>query len=125
MRRLNPSLLLRVMPLGFALGLAGLLQAAALAWPWHLGWPAGEPVAGLQILSLAWLLLLLPGAPSARSAFLRGWTWATAWLGGTFWWLFISMHRYGQLPALLAGGAVLARYAANRDAVFLTSPLRT
>ena len=112
MRRLNPSLLLRVMPLGFALGLAGLLQAAALAWPWRLGWPAGEPVAGLQILSLAALLLLLPGAPSARSAFLRGWIWSTAWLGGTFWWLFVSMHTYGGLPAPLAALGVLALAAA-------------
>ncbi len=106
--RLNPSLLLRVMPLGFALGLAGLLQAVALAWPWRLGWPAGEPVAGLQILSLAALLLLLRGAPSARSAFLRGWIWSTAWLGGTFWWLFVSMHTYGGLPAPLALLGVLA-----------------
>lgn len=106
--RLNSGLLLRVMPLGFALGLAGLLQAAALAWPWRLGWPAGEPVAGLQILSLAALLLSLPGAPSARSAFLRGWIWSIAWLGGTFWWLFVSMHTYGGLPAPLALLGVLA-----------------
>ncbi len=110
--RLNPSLLLRVMPLACALGLAGLLQAAALAWPWRLGWPAGEPVAALQILSLAVLLLLLPGAPSAASAFLRGWLWATAWLGGTFWWLFVSMHTYGGLPAPLALLGVLALAAA-------------
>ncbi|MEO0002907.1 MAG: hypothetical protein RLZZ22_599 [Pseudomonadota bacterium] len=110
--RLNPSLLLRAVPLGFALCLAGLLQAAALAWPWRLGWPTGEPVAGLQILSLAGLLLLLRPAPSARSAFMRGWIWATAWLGGTFWWLFVSMHTYGGLPAPLALLGVLALAAA-------------
>ena len=108
--RLNPGL--RSLPLGLALGLAGLLQAAALAWPWPLLWPAGEPVAGLQILSLAWLLLLLQRAPTARSAFLRGWLWATAWLGGSFWWLFVSMHTYGGLPAPLALLGVLALAAA-------------
>ena len=108
--RLNHGL--RSLPLGLALGLAGLLQAAALAWPWPLGWTAGEPVAGLQVLSLAWLVLLLPGAPSARSAFLRGWLWATAWLAGTFWWLFISLHTYGGLPAPLALLGVLALAAA-------------
>ncbi len=108
--RLNHGL--RSLPLGLALGLAGLLQAAALAWPWPLGWTAGEPVAGLQVLSLAWLVLLLPGAPSARSAFLRGWLWATAWLAGTFWWLFVSMHTYGGLPAPLALLGVLALAAA-------------
>ena len=32
----------------------------------------------------------------------------TAWLGGTFWWLFISMHTYGGLAAPLAIAAVLA-----------------
>lgn len=110
--RLNPGFALRAVALGFVLCLAGLLQAAALAWPWRLGWPAGEPVAGLQILSLAALLLSLPGAPSARSAFLRGWIWSIAWLGGTFWWLFVSMHTYGGLPAPLALLGVLALAAA-------------
>jgi apolipoprotein N-acyltransferase len=29
-----------------------------------------------------------------------------AWLVGSFWWLFVSLHRYGQLPAWMAAGAV-------------------
>ena len=33
-----------------------------------------------------------------------GWIFATAWLASTFWWLFVSMHTYGGLPAR-AGGA--------------------
>ena len=37
---------------------------------------------------------------------------SVAWLAGTFWWLFISMHRYGHLPAWLSAGAVLALAAA-------------
>jgi apolipoprotein N-acyltransferase len=32
---------------------------------------------------------------------------ATAWLASTFWWLFVSMHTYGGLPAWLAALAVL------------------
>ena len=93
---------------GVALLLAGLAQAWSLAWPWGLGWTRGEPVAGLQLLSLAALLVLLQRAPSARSAFAQGWAWATAWLAGTFWWLFVSMHTYGGLPAPLAALGVLA-----------------
>ena len=95
-------------PVAGALLLAGALQAWSLAWPWDGLWARGEPVAGLQILSLAALLGLLRPATSARAAFGRGWLWATAWLGCTFWWLFVSMHRYGGLPAPLAVLGVLA-----------------
>ena len=106
--RLNPSLAWRLAPAGATLLLAGLLQAWSLAWPFGLLWPEGEPVAGLQILSLALLVPLLQTAATARAAFFRGWTYATAWLAGTFWWLFVSMHTYGGLPAPLAVLAVLA-----------------
>ncbi len=41
-------------------------------------------------------------------ATLHGWLFATAWLCGTFWWLFISLHVYGGLAAPLAVLAVLA-----------------
>lgn len=66
------------------------------------------PVGGaLHILSLAWLAHLLRAA-SVRRAALAGWLFAAAWLAGTFWWLFISMHIYGGLAAPLAALAVLA-----------------
>jgi apolipoprotein N-acyltransferase len=90
--------------------LAGLLQAASIAAPW-----SGQPAWWLQLLSLAVLAWLAQQAPSWRRAGLLGWTFATAWLAGTFWWLFISMHVYGGLPAPLAAFAVLAL------AVFLAS----
>ncbi|HEX9718653.1 MAG TPA: apolipoprotein N-acyltransferase, partial [Ramlibacter sp.] len=83
--------------------LAGLLQAASIAAPW-----SGQPAWWLQLLSLAVLAWLAQQAPSWRRAGLLGWTFATAWLAGTFWWLFISMHVYGGLPAPLAAFAVLA-----------------
>jgi apolipoprotein N-acyltransferase len=43
-----------------------------------------------------------------RRAALIGWAFGTAWIGAGTWWLFISMHRYGELPAALAALAVAA-----------------
>lgn len=90
-----------------ALVLAGALQAAAIATPW-----SGQPAGWLQLLSLAALVALLAplrhAARGWRSALGQGWLFATAWLCGSFWWLFISMHTYGGLPAPLAAIAVLA-----------------
>ncbi|WP_298429432.1 apolipoprotein N-acyltransferase [Ottowia sp.] len=81
---------------------AGLAQAASLASPLD-----GEPLWWLQILSLALFAHVLLRAGGARRAALLGWLFATAWLAGTFWWLFISMHTYGGLAASLAVLAVL------------------
>ena len=81
---------------------AGVLQAFSIAWPW-----GGQPLWWLQWLSLAALTAVLPGR-SPRTAFLLAWTFATAWLTATFWWLFISMHTYGGLAAWMAALAVLA-----------------
>ena len=110
----------------------GVLQGWALAWPFgveaadwtaaHLRalWPQpGQPLPLLQWLVMSAWLVLLQAAPSSRDAFWRSWCFATAWLCGTFWWLFISMHTYGDLPAALAGVSVwllalfLALYAAG------------
>ncbi|MDD2546540.1 MAG: apolipoprotein N-acyltransferase [Burkholderiaceae bacterium] len=99
--------------------LAGLAQAAALALP-----GTGQPQWGLQIVSLAVLAALLSEAPTWRRAAGLGAVFATAWLAGTFWWLFISMHTYGGLPAPLAVLAVLglaaflALYYAAASGVF-------
>ncbi len=82
---------------------AGLAQAASIAVP---GW--GRPAWWLQIASLALLAWLLRGAGGWKRAAGLGWTFATAWLAATWWWLFISMHVYGGLPAPLAVAAVLA-----------------
>jgi len=98
--------------------LAGAAQAASIAWPGSglaLGW--------LQVLSLT--LLAAGLARMARTPFMRGrdaspykraaWfggVFATAWLAGCFWWLFVSMHQVGGLPAPLAVLAVLALAAA-------------
>lgn len=103
---LRASLAMR-WPLQALLALAaGLAQAASLAWPGH-----GQPLWWLQLVSLAVLARLVrPGAGAVvswqRGALIGG-VYATAWLSGTFWWLFISMHTYGGLPAPLAVAAVL------------------
>ena len=83
--------------------LGGLLQAASIGWP-----TTGQPVWWLQVASLALLAWQVRGAATWRSATLIGWTFAIAWLSGTFWWLFISMHTYGGLASPLAAAAVLA-----------------
>mgnify|MGYP001229422517 CR=1 FL=1 len=88
----------------FALALlAGYAQALAVAVP-----ATGQPVWWLQLLSLATLAWLVQRTSTWQRAALLGWSFATAWLCGTFWWLFISMHLYGGLPSPLAVLAVLA-----------------
>jgi apolipoprotein N-acyltransferase len=61
----------------------------------------------LQLLALAVLVWRVQVAPGAGRAALIGWVFGTAWLAGGTWWLFISMYRYGGLPAWLAALAVL------------------
>ena len=61
----------------------------------------------LQLLALGSLTWALNSTPRWRQAFLLGWLFAVAWLTGTFWWLFISMHTYGGLAAVLAALAVV------------------
>ena len=91
--------------------LAGVLQAWSLAWPWH-GVEGlldhGQSLWWLQLLSLAVLAAQVQRACSAWQAALLGWIFGTGWLSATFWWLYISMHTYGDLPAPLAAAAVLA-----------------
>jgi len=61
----------------------------------------------LQLLCVAAFAQRVLGV-SVRRAALLGLTFGTAWLVAGVWWLFISMHRYGNLPAWLAALAVLA-----------------
>ena len=81
---------------------AGLGHAFSIAVPW-----SGTPLWWLQLLTLAALVVLLRRTSGGLTAFLAGWSFATAWLAGTFWWLYISMHVYGGLAAPLAALAVL------------------
>lgn len=94
---------------------AGLLQAASLAWPFDMphvlaavGPVRGQALWWLQWLALAVLVHGVAGTDTPRRAAWLGWLFATAWLAGSFGWLFTSMHTYGGLAAPLAALAVLA-----------------
>lgn len=67
--------------------------------------------AWLPLATLALLVWRLNAASPGRAAWLA-WCYGTAWLAAGTWWLFISMHRYGGLPAWMAAAAVLALAAA-------------
>jgi len=54
----------------------------------------------------------LQGAVNPSQAAGRVWVFSTAWLTGTFGWLFTALHTYGGLPALLAIVAVVGLAAA-------------
>jgi apolipoprotein N-acyltransferase len=98
--------------------LAGAAQAASMAWP-----GSGQALGWLQVLSLVFLAAGLArlangsvmhtgrASPVQRAAWFGG-VFATAWLTGCFWWLYVSMHHVGGLPAPLAVLAVLALAAA-------------
>jgi apolipoprotein N-acyltransferase len=88
--------------------------------------PAAYPqLWGLQLFCVAGFAYRISRVGPGRAALLGG-LFGTAWLGAAVWWLFISMHRYGGLSALLSGLAVLALcvflsfYLAAGMAVFAT-----
>ena len=76
-------------------GAANLLAFAPFGW-----WP-------LQIFLLAPLLRLAADETSLRRNLLHGWAYGFGWLAAGFYWLYISMHRYGGMPAPMAIAAVV------------------
>jgi len=76
--------------------LAGGAQALSFA-PTEFWW--------LQLVAMAALVALLADAPP-RVAARRAWAFGFGWLGAGFWWLYISLHVYGYLPAWLSAIAV-------------------
>ena len=91
----------------FVLVLSGLAHAASMAAPWN-----GEPLWWLQLAAMLLLVRQLLWARSARQAALVAWLFATSWLCGTFWWLYISMHVYGGLNPVITVLAVFGLAAA-------------
>ena len=93
------------------LPIAGAAQALSLAWPFAwgvspLGIAPGQAVWWLQLLALALLAQSLLTSPTTKQAMWRTWLFSVAWMCGTIWWLFISMHTYGGLSPVLAAFAV-------------------
>ena len=94
---------------GWPLGAESLLVAVlgafqTIAYAESRWWP-------LPLLCMSALLWRVDLA-SPRRAALLGWCFGTAWLAAGTWWLYISLHRYGGLSAMLAVAAVLALSAA-------------
>ena len=113
---------------------AGLMQAFSLAWPsadWGLpGTVPGQPAGGWQIVSLALLVLALQFSGRVGQSVWRGWVFSTAWLCGTFWWLFVSMNTYGGMPAWMAvlavgalAGALALYYAVAAGVLAALAPV--
>ena len=96
----------QVVGLSLLLLALGVVQALAMAWPFA-GEFQGQPSGLLQIFSLTGFAYLLRTSASTQQAFWRGWCFATGWLVAGTWWLYISMHDYGGMPASLAALAVL------------------
>jgi len=71
-------------------GASSVLAYAPFGW-----WP-------LQIGLLALLFAFAWHQSSIKACFLMGWAYGFGWLGCGLHWLFISMHRYGGMPAWLA-----------------------
>lgn len=82
---------------------AGLLHALSFSHPYLY------PLQLAAVVLLAWRV----GRTSspARAAGLGG-LFGFGWLLGGVWWLFVSMHRYGGMPAWMAALAVVALCAA-------------
>ena len=76
--------------------IAGLAHAASMGTPWD-----AQPAGWLQLLAMAALIWQLSHCETPKQAAWSGWLFTTAWLCGTFWWLYISMHTYGGLNAVL------------------------
>ena len=92
--------------------LAGWAQSVSLVWPFSfdialLGIPRGQSLWWLQLLAMGVFARALLGAGSLKQAAWRSWVFSTAWMCGSIWWLYISMHTYGGLPGWLAALAVL------------------
>jgi len=82
--------------------LAGVAHTFSFA-PFEFWW--------LQIAALAVLAALAGRASPGRAARL-GWLFAAGWLASGLWWLYISLHDFGALPAWMAALAVLVLAAA-------------
>jgi apolipoprotein N-acyltransferase len=91
--------------------LAALLAAVAALGALHSLPMVHTEAWWLQLATLALFVALLRDAPPGHAAAI-GLVFGSAWLGASVWWLFISMHRYGGLPAWMAVAAVAALCAA-------------
>ncbi|MCE2656724.1 MAG: apolipoprotein N-acyltransferase [Rubrivivax sp.] len=93
-----------VPPLLLGLALCGLGALHTLVYSHTAWWP-------LAWVAMALLPAVLSRQPPLLAALMAA-AYGVGWLGAGVWWLFVSMHRFGGLPAPLAALAVLALAAA-------------
>lgn len=91
---------------------AAFAQSISVGWPFDAGFVQGQTFWPLQTAAMAAFMVVLAQATTPASAARLAWAFATLWLSTTFWWLYVAMHTYGGLPALLAIAAVVALAAA-------------
>ncbi|HTH61953.1 MAG TPA: apolipoprotein N-acyltransferase [Paraburkholderia sp.] len=77
---------------------AGALNTLTFAPTPHGGW--------LSIAIFAFFYFWLTRATGWKSAFGTGWAFGFGNFATGVWWLYVSMHTYGGMPAALAGAAV-------------------
>ncbi|WP_019938258.1 apolipoprotein N-acyltransferase [Bordetella sp. FB-8] len=92
---------------GIGLSLLLTLAAAAQALTFAPGPLPDGALALVQVLTLAVLARATLRSAGPRQALLRGWWYATVYFSIGLYWLYVSMHDYGDLSAPLAAGGVL------------------
>ena len=104
---------------------AGCAHAFSMAWPFHDGVTQGQPVWWLQLLAMCLLAWQLDQAKTKRQGAWVGWLFACVMQVATWWWLFISLNKYGGLAApltviaIVGLAAFLALYYAAVCALFV------
>lgn len=88
--------------------IAACAASAGVSWPFDTLFDKGSTVWCLQLAAMLVFCLVLRGAVTARAAFWYGTGFATAWLCATFWWLYVAMHVYGGLHAVLTSVAIFS-----------------
>jgi apolipoprotein N-acyltransferase len=81
----------------------GVLHGWSIANPWD-----GQALWWLQLISIAWLARCLIRIENPKAAFWTGAWFGLGWFASSMWWLYTSMHNYGDLAAPLAVLAVVA-----------------
>ncbi len=89
---------------------AGTLHALALS-PWASSLHPMLP-AVMQTLALLALVRLLMAASTAGQGARLAWLYGTAWLIGATGWIYVSLHHFGGMPAVMAALAVVLLSAA-------------
>ncbi|MBA5638941.1 apolipoprotein N-acyltransferase [Duganella sp. LX20W] len=77
-----------------AAGAAAVFAFAPFGW-----WP-------LEFVSLAILFYQVLRSSSVKGGALIGWAYGFGWTAAGVWWIYVSLHTYGDMPAPLAAAAV-------------------